>query len=317
MITGPETLVTIFGGTGFVGRYVAENLLKAGVRLRVACRDPRDAYFLQPLAGIGQWAPVRADVTNADSIAKAVEGADSVINLTGAFRDMAALHVEGARHIAQAAAAAGARALVHVSAIGADANSDSDYGRTKGEGEADVRAAFPGATIIRPSIVFGAEDDFTNRFARLARLPMVPVLAPATRFQPVYVRDLAQAIAAAALDPEAHSGKIYEIGGPEVLSMIELNRLVARLSGHSPDFVELPNIAGTVMSKFGFLPGAPLTKDQWKMLQRDNVAAPGAPGLADFGIEATPIAAVADEWLARYRGGSRFQGRRPTATPAA
>ena len=250
------------------------------------------------------------------SVATAVEGADSVINLTGAFREMVALHVEGARHIAQATARAGADALVHISAIGADANSESDYGRTKGQGENDVRAAFPAATIIRPSIVFGAEDDFTNRFATMAKFPVLPVLAPATRFQPVYVRDLAQAIAAAALDPAAHAAKTYEIGGPEILSMVELNRLIARLSGQSPDIVELPRIAGTMLSKLGFLPGAPLTKDQWLMLQRDNVAGPGAPGLADFGIEPTPIGAVADEWLARYRGGSRFQGRRPATTTA-
>lgn len=311
------TNVTIFGGTGFVGRYVCEVLLKAGVRLRVACRDPRDAYFLQPLAGVGQSAAVRADVGSEASIAHAVDGADAVINLIGAFRDMDALHVGAAGSIARAAAATGATALVHVSAIGADSNSESDYGRTKGEGEAAVRAAFPAATIIRPSIVFGAEDDFTNRFAALARLPLLPVLAPATRFQPVYVRDLAQAVAAAALDPAAHAGKTYEIGGPEVLSMLELNRLIARLAGHSPDVVALPKVAGTVISSLGFLPGAPLTKDQWKMLQRDNVAAPGAPGLDAFGISPTPLAAVADEWLARYRGGSRFQGRRPAATTAA
>ncbi|MEO6433518.1 MAG: complex I NDUFA9 subunit family protein [Sphingomicrobium sp.] len=315
MLNGSETLVTIFGGTGFVGRYVCEYLLKAGVRLRVACRDPREAYFLQPLAGIGQWAPVRADVGKANSVAQAVAGADAVINLIGAFKNMQALHVAGPRAIAEAATANRATSLVHVSAIGADANSSSDYGRTKGEGEAAVRTAFASATIIRPSIVFGPEDDFTNRFATLAKLPILPVLAPATRFQPVYVRDLAQAIAAAALDPATHGGKTFEIGGPQTLSMIELNRLIADLAGQSPDIVALPAIAGSAMASLGFLPGAPLTEDQWKMLQRDNVAARGTPGLDAFGIEPTPIAAVADEWLARYRGGSRFQGRRATASP--
>lgn len=311
------TNVTIFGGTGFIGRYVCEYLLKAGVRLRVACRDPRDAYFLQPLAGIGQWAPMRANVGNPHSLTDAVAGSDAVINLIGAFTDMAKLHVVGARHIAEAASSAGATSLVHISAIGADANSDSDYGRTKGEGEAAIRTVFPTATVIRPSIVFGPEDDFTNRFASLAKLPLMPVLAPATRFQPVYVRDLAQAIAAAALDPASHAGKTYEIGGPEALSMLEINQMIARLAGQSPDIVALPSIAGKVMSSFGFLPGAPLTKDQWKMLQRDNVAALGTSGLDAFGIAPTPLAAVADEWLARYRGGSRFQGRRPTRTTAA
>lgn len=311
------TNVTIFGGSGFVGRYVCEALLRAGVRLRVACRDPRDAYFLQPLATIGQWVAVRADATREAEVAHAAQGADAVINLIGAFKNMESLHVGAAGGIARAAASAGTKSLVHISAIGADANSESDYGRTKGEGEGAVRDGFANATIIRPSIVFGAEDDFTNRFAAMARLPIVPVLAPATRFQPVYVRDLAQAIAAAALDPARHGGKTYEIGGPDVLSMLELNRVIARLAGQEPDFVELPDMAGTIMSTFGFLPGAPLSKDQWKMLQRDNVAAPGAPGLDAFGIDPTPLAVVADEWLARYRGGSRFQGRRSTMTTAA
>jgi len=312
-----ETIVTVFGGTGFVGRYVCEYLFKSGVRVRVATRDPRQAYFIQPLSGVGQLGPMRADLNDRKSVARAVAGADSVINLTGSFGKMQAVHVEGAKAIAEAARDAGAKALVHVSAIGADAGSDSNYGRTKGEGENAVRDAFPGATIIRPSLVFGPEDDLTNRFARFARLPVLPVLAPKTRFQPVYVRDLARAIALAALDPKAHAGKTYEIAGPEKMTMLELNQAIARLSGKSPDFVQLPNIAGALMSSVGFLPGAPLTKDQWKMLQRDNVAAPGAPGLREFGIEPTPLGAVADEWLGRYRGGSRFQGRRPVAPPAA
>lgn len=312
-----ETIVTVFGGTGFVGRYVCESLFKAGVRVRVAARDPREAYFIQPLGGVGQFGAMRADLNDRKSVTKAVAGADAVINLTGSFGKMQAVHVEGAQAIAQAAHEAGSKALVHVSAIGADAASDSNYGRTKGEGEHAVREAFPNATIIRPSLVFGPEDDLTNRFARLARLPVLPVLAPRTRFQPVYVRDLSRAIAMSALDPARHGGKTYEIAGPEPMTMIELNRAVASLAGHSPAFVELPDIAGTMMSSLGFLPGAPLTKDQWKMLQRDNVPAPGAPGLAEFGIEPTPLGAVADEWLGRYRGGSRFQGRRPTTSPAA
>lgn len=317
MSRASETLVTIFGGSGFVGRYVSEHLLKAGARLRVAGRDPRDSYFLQPLAAVGQWAAMTTDIDRPDSIARAVAGADSVINLIGGFGDMDRLHAKGPGRIAEAAARSGARALVHVSAIGADANSDSDYARTKGEGEATVRSAFPAATIIRPSIVFGPEDGFTNRLAALARLPIVPVLAPGTRFQPVYVGDLARAVAMAALEPSVHAGKTYEIGGPETLTMMELSRTLARLAGQAPDFVALPPIAGTALSKLGFLPGAPLTKDQWKMLQRDNVAAPGSPGLTDFGIEPTPLGAVAEDWLARFRGGSRFQARRAAVGSAA
>ena len=311
-----ETHVTIFGGSGFIGRYVCEYLLQAGVRLRVAVRDPRTAFFLQPLAQVGQFGAVRADLGSRESVAAAVKGADCVINLCGAFRTMEAVHVEGARIVAEEARAAGASSLVHVSAIGADPQSNSTYGRTKGEGEDAVRAAFPGATIIRPSLVFGPEDALTNRFAAMGRMPVVPVLAAKVRFQPVYVRDLAQAIAAATLDPARHGGKIYEIGGPEVLTMLDLHRAIFAQTGQSPDLVELPDIAGTLLSKFGFLPGAPLTGDQWKMLQHDNIVAPGAPGLAAFGIAPTPLAAVAGEWLDRFRS-RKSAGRRLTSSTAA
>ncbi|MEO6199223.1 MAG: complex I NDUFA9 subunit family protein [Sphingomicrobium sp.] len=308
--TRPETHVTVFGGSGFIGRYVCEYLLKAGVRLRVASRNPRDAYFLQPLAAVGQLGRVHANITDRNSVADAVKGADCVVNLCGAFRNMQPVHVDGARIVAEEAQAAGASALVQVSAIGADPAADSAYGRTKGEGEAAVRSAFAGATIIRPSLVFGAEDALTNRFAALGRFPVVPVLAPETKFQPVFVRDLAQAIAAAALDPLAHGGRKYEIGGPQVLSMLGLHRAIFAVTGQAPSLVELPDIAGRALSALGFLPGAPLTRDQWAMLQHDNVAAPGAPGLAAFGIEPTPLGAVASEWLGRFRS-VKAAGRRP------
>lgn len=301
MIDLPELHVTLFGGSGFIGRYVSEYLLRAGVRLRVAVRDPREAYFLQPLAAVGQLGATHSDITDRHSVAEAVKGADCVINLCGAFRNMQAVHVEGAGIVAEEAAAAGASAFVHISAIGADAGANSNYGRTKGEGEDMVREAFPNGTIIRPSLVFGAEDALTNRFAAMGRLPLVPVLAPRTLFQPVYVRDLGQAIVAAALDPVRYGGEIFEIGGPQVLSMAELHRTIFAVTGQSPNLVELPHIAGTALSKLGFLPGAPLTRDQWAMLQSDNVVSPGALGLADFGIAPTPLAAVAGEWLGRFR----------------
>ena len=156
--------------------------------------------------------------------------------------------------------------------------------------------------------MFGAEDALTNRFAAMGRLPVVPVLAPATKFQPVYVRDLGRAIAAAALDPVRYGGKLFEIGGPQVLSMVDLHRAIFAVTGQRPDLLRLPSIAGTALSKLGFLPGAPLTRDQWKMLQRDNVVARGAPGLAELGIAPTPLAAVAGEWLGRFR--SRKSGAR-------
>ena len=308
-------LVTVFGGGGFIGRYVCEALFKTGIRVRVAERSPRRAFFLQPLAATGQLDLVRADVTNRDSVATAVTGASAVINLVGildgAFK---AVHVQGAANIAEEAKRGGAGALVHISAIGADPESPSRYGASKGDAEAMVRSTFKGATIMRPSLVFGQEDRLTNRFATLmSLLPIYPVIAPKTRFQPVHVRDLARAIVAAALDPGAHAGKTYEIAGPEVMTMRELTERIAVLSGQTPTLVDMPDFAAAALSNLGFMPGAPLTRDQWAMLQRDNVAAPKSAGLDAFGIAPTPLAAVAPEWLARFREGGRFAARRETA----
>lgn len=310
MINPDNRIVTVFGGGGFIGRYVCEQLFGSDVRVRVASRDPRSAYFLQPLAPVGQWGRVRADVTNADSVREAVEDSSAVINLVGTFSgSLHATHVEGARNIAEAARDAGAAALVHVSAIGADPDGESVYGRTKGEGEIAVRAAFPGATIVRPSIVFGPEDALTNRLAALSRLPVVPVVAARRRFQPVYVQDVARAIAMAALDPRTYGGKTFEIGGPQVMTMEAIYAACARAAGREPDLVALPDFVSSFLSLFGFLPGAPLTRDQWKMLQRDNVPAKKSVGLEAFGIEPTALGAVAPDWLGRFRQGGRFAAR--------
>jgi uncharacterized protein YbjT (DUF2867 family) len=317
MLERAQELVTVFGGSGFIGRYVCEMLMKSGVRVRVATRQPRLAYFIQPLSSVGQLGYVRADITNADSVKRAVDGASAVINLCGVLKgNFQAVHVTGARNVAAAARDAGAAALVHISAIGADVESESAYGRSKGEGEAAVRAAFPTAAIVRPSLVFGPEDQLTNRFAGLAWLPFLPVIAPRRRFQPVYVRDLSNAIAKAALDSDQHGGTTYEIGGPQVLTMREINQAVLDATGLSPDLINLPDSVGSLMSRFGFLPGAPLTRDQWLMLQRDNVPATGTPGLEAFGITPTPLGAVAHEWLSRFHHGGRFAGRRVNLTAA-
>ncbi len=302
-------LITIFGGGGFIGRQLCEILLRKGARILVAQRDQASAHSVQPLGQVGQIGYRAADVTHRASVAHAVHGADIVINLVGSFANMDEVHGDGARNVAEAAAAAGAAALVHISAIGADPNSPALYGRTKAAGEAAVRAAFERATIIRPSLVFGPGDQLTNRFAGLGRLPLVPVLKPRARFQPVYVVDLAEVIARAALNPGAHGGGTYEIGGPEILTMAELFQAVFRVTGQRPELVELPDIAGDILSRLGFLPGAPITRDQWLMLGRDNVVAKGAKGLADFGIDPTPLAAVAGEWLGRFRPGGRFAKR--------
>jgi uncharacterized protein YbjT (DUF2867 family) len=236
------------------------------------------------------------------------------VNLCGAFGSkMQATHVDGARNVAEAARDAEAGALVHVSAIGADTSSQSNYGRTKGEGEEAVRKAFPGATIIRPSLVFGPEDNLTNRFAGMARLPFLPVIAAKRNFQPVYVRDLGRAIAMAALDPKAYGSNSYEIGGPQVMSMVDLHKAILDITGQTPEIVPVPDLFGSLISKLGWLPGAPLTRDQWLMLQRDNVPWGELPGLEAFGIKPTPLAAVAPEWLGRFRG-NRFAGRRINLT---
>ena len=302
-----STIVTVFGGGGFIGRYVCEALLKAGARLRVAEREPRRAFYLQPLGEMGQVTTFAADLARPETIAAPIAGASAVINLVGIFKgSLHAVHVEGARRAAVAAREAGAAAFVQVSAIGADPGSASEYGRTKGLGEQAVREAFSGATVIRPSVVFGPEDEFTNRFASMARLPVLPVIAPRTRFQPIYARDLGRAIAAAALDPKRHGGKTYELAGPDVMTMRDLNLAVAAMAGHKPEIVDVPDFVARVMASLGFLPGAPLSRDQWLMLQRDNVAAKGAPGLQAFGITPTPLAAVAPGWLGRFVKGGRF-----------
>jgi NADH dehydrogenase len=314
MIERSEQLVTVFGGAGFIGRYVCEYLFRSGIRVRVATRDPRNDYFLQPLAQVGQFGFEKADISNAKSVRNAVKSATAIINLCGAFgAKMRATQVDGARNVAEAARDAGAGALVHVSAIGADAASESNYGRTKGQGEEAIRGAFAGSTIIRPSLVFGPEDNLTNRFAAMARLPFLPVVAAKRNFQPVYVRDLARAIAMAALEPKTYGGKIYEIGGPQVMSMVELHRAILEITGQTPEIMPLPDMFASMVSKLGWLPGAPLTRDQWLMLQRDNVPSGDLPGLEAFGIRPTPLAAVAPEWLGRFRG-NRFTGRRINLT---
>jgi uncharacterized protein YbjT (DUF2867 family) len=305
-------LVTLFGGAGFLGRYVAQALLQRGARVRLVDRDAKRAFFVKPQGGLGQTQFIAADVTKRNTVERAVQGSDVVINLVGLLAGkLESVHVDGARNVAEAAKAAGARALVHVSAIGADAQSSSLYGRTKAAGEQAVQAAFPAATIIRPSLLVGPEDEFVNRYAQMLQCgPVMPILRAETKFQPVFVADVAKAIADAALDPEKHGGRTYQLGGPEVFTMGELVRRIAAMIGRRPSFVELPDSLGSLIASFGFLPGAPITKDQWQMIQNDNVVTPGAESFEAFGIEATPIGAVAPGWLVRYRRAGRFGAER-------
>ena len=299
-----DRLVTLIGGGGFIGRYVAQELLAAGARLRIAQRDPREALFLKPLGGLGQIQFVAADVRKPETIARAVAGVDAVVNLAGSFSDLDGVVAGGARAVAEAAASAGASSLVHISAIGADPESPAAYGRAKAAGEAAVRAAFPAATILRPATVFGREDAFVNRFAAMiARMPVVPVLRSGARFQPVYAADVARAVTAALGDPAV--GQTLELGGPDVLTMGALIRWIAGAIGRDPAILELPDVVGGLIAMGGFLPGAPITRDQWRMLQRDAVVT-GVDGLATLGITPTPMDAVAPGWLVRYRRHGRF-----------
>ncbi len=297
-------LITIFGGGGFLGRYVAQTLLGQGARVRVACRNANSANHIKPLGNLGQVQLMEADVRKPASVTRAVADADAVVNLVGSFANMNAVQNIGAGVVAKAAADAGVTALVHISAIGAETNSAAEYGQSKAGGEAAVHAAFPSAVILRPSIVFGREDQFINRFAGLIRmLPVVPVIGAATRFQPVFVGDVAKAVAAALAHPD---GRVLELGGPEIFSMMELNRWIAKAIGRTPLFVEVPDIAAKMLAKgTGWMPGAPITEDQYKMLGSDNVVT-GTDGLAAYGIVPTPIDLIAADWLDIYRKHGRF-----------
>jgi NADH dehydrogenase len=307
-------LATVFGGSGFIGRYVVQKLAQHDWTVRVAVTDPAGARFLLTQGRVGQIVPLAASVTEEEAAARAIAGADLVVNLVGILAERRAgdfdrIQAEGAGRVARLAAAGGAGRLVHVSAIGADPASASAYGRSKGEGEQAVRAAFPEATILRPSIVFGPEDQFFNRFAGLAAmLPVMPVVMGDTRFQPVHVGDVAEAVVVAA-EREDAKGRTYELGGPRVVSFRDLLRYVLEVTGRRRPLFEVPLGLARLQARLGeLLPNPPLTTDQLLMLQRDNVVSEGASGLADLGIAPTAIEAVVPAYLTRFRVGG---GRRP------
>lgn len=325
-----QKLVTIFGGSGFIGRHLVRRLAPAGHRIRIVARDAEAAKFLMTAGVPGQIVSMAGDITNRDDVTRAVEGADWVVNLVGLLapwgRQMfRAVHAEGARKVAEAASTAGAEAMVQVSAIGADPNARSIYARTKAEGELAVRAAFPKATILRPSVLFGQEDDFFNRFGAMARmLPVLPVFGcptwpkiklfgdndvveidlygdGGTKFQPVFVGDVAEAIQRCLADPD-RAGKTYELGGPRVYSFKALMELVMAQSGHKRLLLPYPFwLAKAQAALMEMIPNPPLTVDQVIQLQSDNVVADDALTLADLGIQPTLAEAILPSYLRAYR----------------
>jgi NADH dehydrogenase len=302
----------VFGGSGFIGRHVVQRLARQGYVVRVAVRSPVQAAFLKPMGAVGQIVPLRAPLGSAEAVARAVEGAAVVVNLVGILTearpgDFRRVIAEGAATVARAAADAGVAQFVQLSAIGADAASPSGYARAKAAGEAAVLAAFPTATILRPSLVFGPEDKFFNRFGAMAQLlPVMPVISGATRFQPVYVGDVADAVMAALARPEA-AGRIYELGGPQVFTFRELLAWILHATRrHRPLIAVPPGIARLQAAVMQHLPGKPLTPDQLLLLGRDNVVTPGAADLAALGIVPTPIDLVVPAYLRRFQpGGGR------------
>lgn len=301
-------LITVFGGSGFIGRYLVQRLARRGWQIRVAVRHPAQALFLKPLGDVGQITPVPASLRHEGSIRAAVAGSDAVVNLVGILyqrgrQGFAEIHAEGARRVAEAARAAGAERLVQMSALGADPSSPSDYARSKAAGEAAAAAAFPGASIVRPSVVFGPEDGFFNRFAALARYsPVLPLIGGGyTRFQPVYVGDVADALLRIVEDP-ACAGRTYELGGPQVYSFRELMELTLETTCRDRWLIPVPFWLASLQAAFlGLLPSPPLTRDQVRLLQRDNVVSPGAPGLAELGIAPTAAEVIIPTYLDIYR----------------
>ncbi|MDE2405781.1 MAG: complex I NDUFA9 subunit family protein [Sphingomonadales bacterium] len=304
-----DRLVVLVGGSGFFGRHLAQELLARGARLRIASRRPERAFAIKPLGALGQVQFVRCDVTRPERLGAVLAGADAVVNLVGAFAgDLDRVQGKGAGAVAAAAAAAGAKAFVQVSAIGADAESAVAYARTKGEGEAAVRQAFPGATIVRPSLMFGPDDTFLSMFGGLVEtFPVLPVFAPGAKLQPVFVDDAAEAVAHALGDPAAHGGKTYELAGPEVLTMLELNQRIVAAERRRTVLVPLPDdISGAIAALTGWLPGAPITRAQWKLLKAGNVASGNLPGCAELGVTPRPLGLFLDRWMTRFRKFGRF-----------
>jgi uncharacterized protein YbjT (DUF2867 family) len=304
-------LITIFGGSGFIGRHVVAKLARTGARIRVAVRNPNLATRVFPMGAPGQIATVRCNIANEAQVAAAVKGADTVINLVGILaewgaQNFSAIQADAAANIAAQAKQAGAKHFVQMSAIGADPDSDSAYARTKAEAEAAVREAFPDAIILRPSIVFGAEDGFFNRFGALAsKLPALPLFGGGeNKMQPVHVGDVAEALANALARGETG---VFELGGPRAYTFRELMNIVKDTTGRAPWLVPIPFWIGKIGAAFAeWMPGQPITRDQLTLLQSDNIVSPGARGLSDLGITPAPLEAIVPQYMVVYRKAGQF-----------
>jgi NADH dehydrogenase len=300
-------LVVLMGGSGFIGNYVAQALLERGARVRIASRNPEKAFKLKPLANLGQMQFARCDANDRQSVERCIAGADGVINLVGAFDgNLRRLMGEAPGWMAEAAAAQGAQAFVHVSAIAAEPDEDTEieYAAAKKLGEERVLAAFPKATILRPSILFGKDDNFLNMFAGLiSALPVLPVFGPDAKLQLVYVDDVAEATVRALENPGAYGGKIYELGGPEQLTMMEINEAIAAAQNRKRTFLPMPD---ALSATFAALPGTPMGSDQWKLLKQGNVVSGEHPGFEKLGIVPRPLSLFLDKWMVRYRKHGRF-----------
>ncbi|MEO0400713.1 MAG: complex I NDUFA9 subunit family protein [Pseudomonadota bacterium] len=314
-------LAVVFGGSGFVGRNVVRELAKRGWRVRVAVRRPHHAQFLRPMGAVGQIQLTQANIRHARSVREAMKDADAVVNCVGILfqeggQKFDAVQAAGAATIAHEAAEAGVEAFVHVSAIGADADSESHYARTKGEAEAAVRQLMPSATILRPSIVFGPEDQFFNRFAEMGALsPALPLIGGGkTKFQPVYVDNVADAVCAALEQAEA-AGGVYELGGPGVYSFKELLGMMLAETGQKRFLAPIPFAVAPIMGLVGEVAGAlpfvspPITRDQIKLLQSDNIVSENAKTLDDLGVEPTAVEAVLPTYMVRFRKYGQFSER--------
>lgn len=311
-------LVTIFGGSGFVGRYIARRMAKEGWRVRVAVRRPNEAIFVKPYGAVGQVEPIFTNIRDDASVAAALRGADAVVNCVGILGEdrrnkFDSVQAEGATRVARLAAAAGVSRMVQISAIGADAQSDSDYARTKALGEAGVLAHMPDAMILRPSIIFGPEDEFFNRFAGMARMaPVLPVIGPNSRFQPVYVDDVA---AAAVMGVIGRASGVYELGGPDIESFRTLMQRMLRAIHRRALILAVPFFAARIMAGVldfgqmitgGLVKNGMVTRDQVRQLARDNVVSEGAKGLVDLGITPTDMDAVLETYLWRFRPNGQY-----------